>query len=255
MKKFLIILGFVASLILFTGCATSQLQTSARMTQTIFINPVAQNERTIFLSMKNSSGADINLKNIVSQSLQDKGYILVNNPHMATYILMTNVLYCDKKQENNTVGGAVLGGTAGLIANSGSNGRSTLAAGVIGAVVGGLIGNATEDTIYQMQVDVLIRQRVNGGVTSTTTNVNGQANVTNRQKAGFENNFAGEVRSSDESGYLNSNMATADSQTYESNFVQHKTKIFAEATKMGLTLSEATPILEKKISAQIVGLF
>lgn len=53
---------------------------------------------------------------------------------------------------------------------------------------------------------------------------------------------------------MNSNMASSNTQYYEGTHKEYKTVVFAEATKMNLTLEEATPILESKISNQIAGL-
>lgn len=85
--------------------------------------------------------------------------------------------------------------------------------------------------------------------------VAGQASVRDIQKAGFINSFGGNIRNSDASGQLNSNSVNSNAQTYETDFIEHKTMMFAEATKMSLTLDEATPILEQKIATQIAGLF
>lgn len=254
-KKVLAISSVVAVSLVLSGCATSNLQTSAKMTQSVFINPVAKDKRIVFLSMKNTSGTTMNLEQTIAQALGAKGYMFVDDPDAATYVLMTNVLYCNKKSENNVGNGAVLGGTAGLIGNSGSNGRSMAVAGLAGAVVGGLIAKATEDTIYQMQVDIVIREKAKGKVTATTGNVSGQASLRDSQKAGFMNSFGGPIRNVEASGQLNSNNVNTNAQTYETDFIEHKTMMFAEATKMNLTLEEATPILEQKIATQISGLF
>ena len=101
--KYLLFIS-ITTLLFFTGCATSELQTNSRMTQSIFINPVAKNKRLIFVSSKNTSGQRINLENTILSELQLKGYTIVDDPEQATYILMMNILYCDKKQENNAVG-------------------------------------------------------------------------------------------------------------------------------------------------------
>ncbi len=42
-------LGIVLHQILFSGCATTELQTSSKMTQSVFINPVKKELRTVFL--------------------------------------------------------------------------------------------------------------------------------------------------------------------------------------------------------------
>jgi len=249
--------GFLlaSALIAFSGCATSQLQTSAKMTQSVFVNPVAKEKRTIFVSMKNTSGTDIMLEPRVVQTLINKGYSVIDDPEKASYVLMANVLYCNKKSENNVASGAMMGGAAGALANSGSNGRSMAVAGLAGAVVGGLIGKATEDSIYQMQVDVVIREKAKGKVSATTGNVSGQASVRDGQKSGFANSFGGPIRDSEASGRLNSNTYASSSQSYESDFIEHRTMMFAEATKMDLSLDEAIPVLEQKIAHQIAGIF
>ncbi len=84
------------------------------------------------------------------------------NPEKATYILMVNVLYCDKKQENNAAGGAVAAGAVGAgVAGYNNGGAGGMAAAGLGAaLIGGLIAKATEDTIYQMQVDIVIERKL-----------------------------------------------------------------------------------------------
>src|SRR5574344_1645351 len=244
-------IGIVTATILFSGCATTELQTNAKMTQSIFINPVKKELRTVFISSKNTSGQKINLENTIISELQAKGYRIVDDPEIATYVLMVNVLYCDKKQENNAAG-AVGAGVAGYN-NGGAGGMA--AAGLGAALVGGLLAKATEDTIYQMQVDIVIREKAKGPVYSTNSTASGQASVNDGKKSGFINSFGGSVKDTNATGHLNSNMASANTQSYESDFIEHKTMMLAEATKMRLTLQEATPILERQISNQIAGLF
>lgn len=250
-------LSVVAATMLFTGCATSELQTNAKMTQSIFINPVKKELRTVFVSSKNTSGQKINLENSIIAELQAKGYTVVDDPEIATYVLMMNILYCDKKQENNAAGGALGAGAigAGVAGYNGGGAGGSIAAGLGGALLGGLIAKATEDTIYQMQVDIVIREKAKGPVYSSNSTVAGQASVSDGKKAGFINSFGGSAKDVNATGHLNSNMASANTQNYESDFIEHKTMMLAEATKMKLTLQEATPILEKQISNQIAGLF
>ena len=254
-KKFGLSIAVIS--ILFSGCATTELQTNAKMTQSVFINPVAKNKRLIFVSSKNTSGQKINLENTIINELQAKGYTIVDDPEQATYILMMNVLYCDKKQENNAAAGALGAGAlgAGVAGYNGHSTGGTVGIGLGAALVGGLIAKATEDTIFQMQVDIVIREKAKGTVMASNVTANGQASVNDSRKAGFVNSFGGQVKDVNASGHLNSNTASANAQHYETDYIEHKTMLFAEATKMNLTLPEATPILEKQISNQIAGLF
>lgn len=250
------ICGSLVAMSLLTGCVTTTLETTATMTQSIFINPVAKEKRIVFLNIKNTSGQNINLESKLRMLLEQKGYIITDNPDKATFILSTNVLYCDKKQENNAVGAAGVGAGvgAGVAAyNSNSMTAAVLTTGAIG-LASGLIGKLTEDTIYQMQVDINIKQRAKGKVLNSKGTSQGQASVSDGRKSGFMNNFAGPVRGN-KTGRLNSNLSGSTAQTYESDYVEHVTMMFVEATKLNLKIEEAIPALEDKMANQIAGLF
>lgn len=258
MKKIKILcLSITTATLLFTGCATTELQTNVKMTQSVFINPVRQDLKTIFVRTQNTSGQNINLESSIIRELTAKGYRVVNDPEIATYVLMVNVLYCDQKQENNASGGAVGAGAIGVgVSAYNSHGATQpILVGLGSAVVGGLLGKALEDTIYQMQVDIMIREKAKGEVYSSTGSVQGQSSVSNVNRAGFINSFGGNIGNVNATGQLNSNMANTTNQNFATDFIEHKTIVFAEATKMNLTLEEATPILENKIANQIAGLF
>ena len=48
--------------ILFTGCAKTEIQTKAKMARTIFLDPVAKSQRTVFVAIRDTSGNDLELK-------------------------------------------------------------------------------------------------------------------------------------------------------------------------------------------------
>lgn len=251
-----IALSSLVAMSLLTGCVTTQLQTSATMTQSIFLDPVAKDKKIIFLNVRNTSGQNINIESKLISILQSKGYVIVDDPEQATFILSTNILYCNKKQENNAAVGATLGTGLGVgvaAYNSQSMAGAIATTGAIG-LASGLIGKLTEDIIYQMQVDINIKQRAKGKVLSTASTTAGQANVVDGRRSGFMNSFAGSVRG-DKTGHLNSNLVNSSSQAYESDYIEKSTMIFAEATKMNLKLEEAIPVLEDKMANQIAGLF
>lgn len=257
MKSSIKILSSLALVgMLLNGCLTTTLQTNATMTQSIFLEPVAKNQKVIFLNIKNTSGHNVNLESKLRSALQAKGYKIVDDPKKAYYILSTNILYCDKKQENNAANAAVSGAAigTGITAYNGNGAGGIVGGAVAGAVVGGIVGKLTEDTIWQMQVDINIREKANGKVLTTKGQTQGQASVQDGKRSGFLNSFGGSVRSN-KIGHANSNQVNSTSQSYKSNYIEQNTMIFAEAVKTGLQLPEATPILEDKISNQIAGLF
>ncbi|EAH9284096.1 conjugal transfer protein TraT [Campylobacter upsaliensis] len=256
MMRFKTIFTSVLSMSLLSGCLTTSLQTNSTMSQSIFLDPVAKEKRVVFLNIKNTSSCQIHLEHKLKSSLEAKGYQISDDLENSTYILSTNVLYCDKKQENNTAGGALTGGAvgAGISAYNSSSAGGAIAAGAAGALLGGLLAKMSEDTIYQMQVDVNIKQKIQNKVLNQNTNINSQASVRDKKASGFLNSFGGNVRN-EKVGQLNANLASSTQQSYESDYVERSTIILAEAVKTGLKLEEASEILEDKIAAQIAGLF
>ncbi|EAI8667178.1 conjugal transfer protein TraT [Campylobacter upsaliensis] len=256
MMRFKTIFTSVLSMSLLSGCLTTSLQTNSTMSQSIFLDPVAKEKRVVFLNIKNTSSCQIHLEHKLKSSLEAKGYQISDDLENSTYILSTNVLYCDKKQENNTAGGALAGGAvgAGISAYNSSSAGGAIAAGAAGALLGGLLAKMSEDTIYQMQVDVNIKQKIQNKVLNQNTNINSQASVRDKKASGFLNSFGGNVRN-EKVGQLNANLASSTQQSYESDYVERSTIILAEAVKAGLKLEEASEILEDKIAAQIAGLF
>lgn len=251
--RFKMIFTSVLAMSLLSGCLTTSLQTNSTMSQSIFLDPVAKEKRVVFLNIKNTSSCQIHLEHKLKSSLEAKGYQISDDLEDSTYILSTNVLYCDKKQENNTAGGALAGGAvgAGISAYNSSSAGGAIAA---GALLGGLLAKVSEDTIYQMQVDVNIKQKIQNKVLNQNVNINSQASVRDKKVSGFLNSFGGNVRN-EKVGQLNANLTSSTQQSYESNYVERSTIILAEAVKTGLKLEEASEILEDKITAQIAGLF
>ncbi len=251
--RFKMIFTSVLAMSLLSGCLTTSLQTNSTMSQSIFLDPVVKEKRVVFLNIKNTSSCQIHLEHKLKSSLEAKGYQISDDLENSTYILSTNVLYCDKKQENNTAGGALAGGAvgAGISAYNSSSAGGAIAA---GALLGGLLAKVSEDTIYQMQVDVNIKQKIQNKVLNQNVNINSQASVRDKKASGFLNSFGGNVRN-EKVGQLNANLTSSTQQSYESDYVERSTIILAEAVKTGLKLEEASEILEDKITAQIAGLF
>lgn len=256
MKKYRYIQILLVALLFFTGCATTELQTQAKMTQSVFLNPVKKSQRIIYVDIKNTSGEEIDvLMPLVEKKLQAKGYKLTDDPELAQYILQANVLFANDKKENNAAGGAVVGGAVGVGGHNSDSTGTTVAAGAAGAVIGGLLAKWTEDTVFQMVVDVNIREKTNKEVYTTKGNVSATATIEDKKRAGFMNTFGGKVRSTKGGGELNDNSKSATEQYYSTNYIESKTRVFAEATQKDLKKEHAIPILEKKIASQIAGIF
>jgi len=257
MNRQIVGVALAASLtaLVFTGCATTELQTQVKMTRSIFLNPVAKSKRTVFVTVRNTSGQAVHLRQKLISQLRSKGYTVIDDPSMAKYVLMVNILFANNLKEANAAGAATAAGTAGAVAGSTVSGRNGLIVGLASAAIGGLIGKATEDEIFRMVVDVDLREKTNQKVSVSDGSSVGQATITNQRRAGFMNQFAGPIGSKDGAGKLNGNITEEKNQKYATNYIEKRTRVFAEAVKMNLTLSQAMPILEDKISKSIAGIF
>ncbi len=240
-----------------SGCVTASLQTKTTMAQSIFMEPTAESEKIIFLAIRNTSGHDINLAQKLENALLQKGYKITKDPNEATFILQTNVLYCDIKQENNATAAATVGAAAG--AGVGIYNHSSATAGAIGAaagaVAGGLLGKLTEDTVFQMQVDINIRQKSQNKVLASNGQNRGAAQVVDRRRAGFTNSFGGPVLDTQGGGELYDNTRNYNDQLTLKDYTEYQTTLLAEATKLNLKLEEALPALEDQVVRQISGIF
>lgn len=253
--------------IMFTGCATTELQTQTKMTQTIFLDPVKKSDKTIYVSVKNTSGQNIgDFGQKLDNKLTSKGYKIVDDPDGAKYILMTNVLFANNLKEANAAKAGSSGATAGALAGvfgsalAGGNAYNIGGAGLIGAAAGGLIsagiGKLTEDEIFRMVTDVNVREVKNQKVYTTNNVAQSQASISQNQRAGDMNSFAGKIGDADGAGgKLNSNQVENKQQIYDTNYVEHKTRVFSEAVKMNLNIKEAMPILTDGMAEQISGIF
>jgi len=236
-KAISIVLASTLATLFFTGCATTELQTQAKMTRTIFLDPVAKSQKTIFVSIKNTSGNGADLTNDIVNGLKKKGYIVVDDPTQAKYIL-------------GLIGGIASGGSGG------GDVKARIVGVVVGAVAGGLIAHAGEDDIYRMVVDVDVREKTNQKVSTTNSTTEGQSVVENQERAGLINDFTGNIKSKDGAGgNLDGGTTENKQQVYKVNYIDKRTRVFAEAVKNGLKLKEALPILSKKVSRQIVAIF
>ena len=244
--------------VVFSGCATTQLQTHSKMSQSIFLNPVKKSLRVVYVDIKNTSGEELdNLMPLIEKKLVSRGYKLTEDPEQAKYILMANVLFANDKKENNALGAGIAAGAIGAGAsgyNNGGTGNGILAGAAAGAI-GAVVGKMLEDTIFQMVVDINIREKTKQKVYTSKNSTSGQVSISDKKRAGLLNEFGGKVKDNKGGGSMNDNTINNSEQHYETNYIENKSRIFAEATQMDLKLQEALLVLERKIATQIVGIF
>ena len=168
--KIITVFVFVA---LLSGCAAigtavahRNLQTQTFMSNSVFLNPVPESDRTIFIQVRNTSnqyGFDIGSR--LTNNLINRGYRVVYNPAAAHYVLQVQILNVGKFSKTaarnvfgSPYGGAIEGAAAGAAIGAAA-GSNILAGGVIGAVGGSVVDNLVENVTYRAVVDIRITEK------------------------------------------------------------------------------------------------
>lgn len=171
------LIGTALAMLALAGCASSgpppsqasnagtqigNARLKTKMSSTIFLQPVAQGKRVIYVEGHNTSSAQgVDFTPTLQQALFAKGYQITHDPDKAEFILQYNLRYLGKETKSHTATGALAGGFGGAILEgaAGGSGMQSVRAGVIGAGIGALVGYMMSDNQYMMVVDLQIKQR------------------------------------------------------------------------------------------------
>lgn len=230
--------------LLFAGCAATQislekknLKVETQMSDTIFLDINSEEEKTVYMDIRNTSDKDIDVTPYIAARLEDKDYTIVNNPRDAYYIVQANILYvgmADPSALRQSVyqgwGGVAGGAAAGTaVAEISQTGRVEGA--TIGAMLGGfteiLTGSTTKDVTYTIMTDVQIFERSPEPVTQT------------RQA---------QLRQSKDVSIMQTSSSTTDRYIYQ-------TRIASSANQVNLEFEKALPPLMDGIGRSISGIF
>lgn len=245
MYKRMIVVALAATLL--SGCAATQVAISKRdldvqtkMSDTVFLDPVGADKKTIFVQIRNTSDKpDLWVHDEIVAALGAKGYQVLQDPDAAHYILQANILQVGKASPSaieatmqqgygvSAAGGLVLG--SGVAYATGASGRGIAAAGLLGAVAETIAGAAVKDVYFSMITDLQLKERMRGKAKAT---VNSRHNLR-------QGNSGGTQVSYDE----------------ESEYKSYQTRIGSTANKVNLDFEEALPELKKGLVTSISGLF
>ena len=238
MKNFLKNIIFLSFLLMMVSCSTMHtviskrnLDVQTKMSDTIWLEPAAANQKTVFVKISNTSGKNLNIEQKIVNTLSAKGYRIVNDPAEAKYWLQANILKVDKVNLDKDSGfsDAVLGaGIGGVLGAQRSGGAYTaLGWGLAGAAIGTLADALVDDTAYAMVTDILISEKTGRNVQNSTRNSVKQGN----------------------SGTMTSSTSPS------SNIEKYSTRVLSTANQVNLNFNSAIPILEDELIKVITGIF
>ena len=227
----LLIFAFVSCSTMHTVVSKRNLDVQTKMSDTIWLEPAAANEKTVFIQIRNTSGKNLNIEQKVTNILVSKGYRIVNDPAEAKYWLQANILKVDKVNldSDNGFSDAVLGaGIGGVLGAQRSGGAYTaIGWGLAGAAIGTLADALVDDTAYAMVTDILITEKTGRNVQTATRNSVKQGN----------------------SGSMTSTSSGS------SNMEKYSTRVLSTANQVNLNFNSAIPILEDELGKVVGGIF
>ncbi len=222
-----------------TAIDKKNLDVQTKMTNTIFLDPVALNKRTIFIQIRNTSDKpEFRIESEIRARIAEKGYRVVDDPARAHYILQANILRVGKISQSaaeqsfaggygDLVAGAVAGGMIGGGGNKSTSG--TVAGALVGAGIAFAADHLVKDVYYSVITDLQISERTGNGV-----------EVTNRSNHDLAQGNSGSTRSS----YKEVN-----------NLKRYQTRILSFANKVNLEWDEASKALVQGLTNSISGMF
>lgn len=222
---------------LHTAVAKRNLDVQTKMSSSIFLDPVEPEQRTIFVDIRNTSDKpEFDLKPQVVQSLQARGYQVIDSPKRAHYWLQANVLQVGRSnaRDTNSALAAGPGIAAGAVsgyaihrATGGASGGAAIGAAVGGAVVGTVVDAMVEDVYYSVITDIQIMERFDGKVSES-----------------FQHQLIqGDSGSTTSTYYRDSNMR------------KYQTRVLSFANQANLKWPEAEPQLTQGMVRALAGLF
>jgi hypothetical protein len=222
-----------------TAISKRNLDVQTKMTESIFLDPVPPDERTVFVQVRNTSDKpDFDIEPAVRASIESRGYRVVADPTQAHYLLQANVLQAgrntDEAAENVFAGGfgsMVLGGAAGAGAGRvlSENPGLIIGGALAGAAVSAIADAFVQDVTYSIISDVQVSERAGEGVVVT------------------------ESARQDLSEGTSGNRVLSSTET--SDWKRYRTRVMSKANKANLEFEEAAPDLVAGLTRSISGIF
>lgn len=179
-----------------TACNTTtklirhgKLEVQTKMSDPIFLDPVADNKKTVLLQIRNTtdkSSFDIAPK--LEAAVRDKGYRIVKIPQDANLMIQANILQVGKSTLENPFealnggyGSSLVGFGAGIAIGGayGSSTRDMLGMGLITGVGNSILEAAVEVVNFTMITDIQVSERTKNNWNKHQTRIVSIAKKTN----------------------------------------------------------------------------
>lgn len=272
-------IGVTALAVTLSGCATvatvathGSLEASTKMSSSVFLDPIAKSERTVFVQVHNTTDqSQLPLEQQLIPAIQARGWNVVDDPAAAKVVLQVNVLQAGKIQPNALQSALGAGYGAGILGSAGLAASTAALAGGGGTAIGGAAlglgaadfvgGLLVKNVTYSVITDVRVMQRGapgqkftvqhNTGVNAGSASVSGQS----PQVQIISALLGGTSAINATTGTSNVGSTTTQSYTEQSDFKIHQTRIVSSANQVNLGWDKAEPVVVQGLTNSIAGLF
>ena len=228
-----IILIIVLSSTIHTIISKRNLEVQTKMSNTIWLEPVDTEQKTIFVKISNTSDKDLDIESKVLTALKTKGYKIVKEPSEAKYSLQVNILNVEKSNLNDANGSGfsevfMAAGIGSILATQSPEDRANIVGlGMASATLAKISSAFVKDVVYAMITDVLVSEKIGKNVQVTTVNTVNQG--------------------------ISGTRTSTSSET--SDIEKYSTRVLSTANKVNLKFENAMPVLEDELVKVITGIF
>jgi hypothetical protein len=232
-----------------TAIVKKDLQVKTKMSETIFLDPVAQEKKIIYLQVRNTTGIDaLSVENQIKALIEKNGYRVTPDPVKASFILQANVLQAGKNESEASLlqnfGDAAVPAIIGGVIGRNTGGKTGA---IIGATVGaaaGFVGSSLmEDTTYSITADLEIRQKTSSAVKIS------------KAKGDDANEDEDEHEDKKTKKHKKINKENKSNNIDENGRKKYTTRLIVYANKANLKYNEAEPELIRYLVNSIAGMF
>jgi Enterobacterial TraT complement resistance protein len=246
--RVMVSLSIVAALAVLSGCAAvhtsiakKDLDVQTKMSDTVFLDPVGPDKKTIFIQIRNTSDRSFDIEGPIVNAIAARGYRVTQDPEAAHFRLLGNVLSVAKASPTaaeaalaSGYGGAVAGGAAGVAVGAATHGWTGAA---VGGAVGGILGGLTETA-------------ANAAVKDVTFMIVTDIEITEKARAGV---IVRQDSQQDASQGVGGRRTQTSSEV--TDVKKYRTRIVSTANKANLEYEEAAPQLTQGLIRSVSGLF
>lgn len=222
-----------------TAISKRNLDVQTKMTESIFLDPVPADQRTVFVQVRNTSDKpDFDIEPAVRAAVEGRGYRVVDDPTEARYLLQANVLQAGRSSEEAAedifaggFGSTILGGAAGAGAGRVlSEDPAVIIGGALaGAAISAVADAFVQNVTYSIISDIQVSERAGQGVV-----------VTESARQDLSQGTSG---------------SRVLSSTETSEWKRYRTRVMSKANKVNLEFEEAAPDLVAGLTRSISGIF